>query len=69
MQISPEGFPKPPASRTAYGIIPDSGGVTSMLDRLPMAVQAGFWASLRRLGVDGRRTGAGRLLANWPELP
>ena len=33
------------------------------------SVQAGFWASLRRLGVDGRRTGAGRLLANWPELP
>lgn len=30
------------------------------------SVQAGFWASLRRLGLDGRRGGAGRLVAGWP---
>jgi arylmalonate decarboxylase len=29
------------------------------------SVQAGFWATLRGLGVDGRRTGAGRLVAEW----
>jgi maleate cis-trans isomerase len=29
------------------------------------SVQAGFWATLRRLGVDGRRGGAGRLVAAW----
>ncbi|MCU0757678.1 MAG: aspartate/glutamate racemase family protein [Steroidobacteraceae bacterium] len=30
------------------------------------SVQAGFWASLRRLGLDGRQGGAGRLVAVWP---
>ncbi|MFO1426014.1 MAG: aspartate/glutamate racemase family protein [Steroidobacteraceae bacterium] len=30
------------------------------------SVQAGFWASLRGLGIDGRCGGAGRLLAEWP---
>ena len=29
------------------------------------SVQAGFWASLRHLGVDGRRDGGGRLLRDW----
>jgi maleate cis-trans isomerase len=29
------------------------------------AVQAGYWASLRRLGIDGRQTGKGRLLEVW----
>lgn len=33
------------------------------------SVQAGFWASLHRLGIDGRRGGAGRLVADWPALP
>jgi hypothetical protein len=32
-------------------------------------VQAGFWASLRCLGIDARRGGAGRLLEHWPALP
>lgn len=30
------------------------------------SVQAGFWAMLRRLGVDARQDGAGRLLREWP---
>lgn len=30
------------------------------------SVQAGFWAMLRRLGLDGRQAGAGRLLREWP---
>lgn len=29
------------------------------------SVQAGYWASLRRVGFDGRQTGAGRLLEQW----
>lgn len=29
------------------------------------SVQAGYWASLRRLGFDGRQIGAGRLLEQW----
>ena len=29
------------------------------------SVQAGFWASLRHLGVDGRRDDCGRLLRSW----
>lgn len=29
------------------------------------SVQAGYWASLKRLGYDGRRAGAGRLLETW----
>jgi arylmalonate decarboxylase len=29
------------------------------------SVQAGFWASLRRLGIDARRGDAGRLVADW----
>jgi maleate cis-trans isomerase len=29
------------------------------------SVQAGYWASLRRLGIDGRHAGHGRLLASW----
>lgn len=29
------------------------------------SVQAGYWACLRRLGVDGRRIGAGELLQRW----
>ena len=29
------------------------------------SVQAGFWASLRHLGVDGRRDDGGRLLRDW----
>jgi maleate cis-trans isomerase len=29
------------------------------------SVQAGYWASLRRLGVDGRLRGYGRLLEHW----
>jgi maleate cis-trans isomerase len=29
------------------------------------SVQAGYWASLRRLGVDGRQGGNGRLLEIW----
>lgn len=29
------------------------------------SVQAGYWAALRRLGVDGRRLGAGRLVETW----
>ena len=33
------------------------------------AIFQGIDASLRRLGIDGRRAGAGRLLASWPELP
>ncbi len=33
------------------------------------SVQAGFWASLRRLGIEGRRSDAGRLVADWPALP
>ena len=33
------------------------------------SVQAGFWASLQRLGVEGRRAGAGRLIENWPAVP
>lgn len=32
------------------------------------SVQAGWWAALRRAGIDGRREGAGRLLAEWPAL-
>lgn len=30
------------------------------------SVQAGFWAMLRRMGIDGRQDGAGRLLREWP---
>lgn len=33
------------------------------------SVQAGFWASLQRLGLDGPRAGAGRLVERWPALP
>jgi len=29
------------------------------------SVQAGYWSSLRRLGIDGRHDGAGRLLRQW----
>jgi maleate cis-trans isomerase len=29
------------------------------------SVQAGFWSTLRRLGIDARRGGAGRLVADW----
>lgn len=29
------------------------------------SVQAGYWASLRRLGIDGRRGFGGRLLKTW----
>jgi maleate cis-trans isomerase len=29
------------------------------------SVQAGFWASLRRLGLDGRQDGFGRLISTW----
>ncbi len=29
------------------------------------SVQSGYWASLRRLGIDGRRPGNGRLLEIW----
>jgi maleate isomerase len=29
------------------------------------SVQAGYWATLRRAGFDGRQTGAGRLLEQW----
>ena len=29
------------------------------------SVQAGFWASLRRLGIDGRQAGCGRLIFDW----
>ncbi len=29
------------------------------------SVQAGYWASLRRLGIDGRRTFGGSLLKTW----
>jgi maleate cis-trans isomerase len=29
------------------------------------SVQAGYWASLRRLGLDGRQSGNGRLLDLW----
>lgn len=29
------------------------------------SVQAGYWASLRRLGIDGRREDGGRLLRCW----
>lgn len=29
------------------------------------SVQAGYWASLRRLAIDGRHQGLGRLLATW----
>jgi maleate cis-trans isomerase len=29
------------------------------------SVQAGFWASLKRLGIDGRQSGSGRLLERW----
>jgi maleate cis-trans isomerase len=29
------------------------------------SVQAGFWASLRRLGINGRQAGSGRLLEQW----
>jgi arylmalonate decarboxylase len=29
------------------------------------SVQAGFWASLRHLGIDGRRAAGGRLLRGW----
>ncbi len=29
------------------------------------SVQAGFWATMRRLGIDGRQGGAGRLVAEW----
>jgi maleate isomerase len=29
------------------------------------SVQAGYWASLKRLGVNGRCTSAGRLLQQW----
>jgi maleate cis-trans isomerase len=29
------------------------------------SVQAGYWAGLRRLGVDGRRKGFGRLVEQW----
>ncbi len=32
------------------------------------SVQAGFWATMRRLGVDARQGGAGRLVAEW-QLP
>mgnify|MGYP000449591900 CR=1 FL=1 len=32
------------------------------------SVQAGFWATMRRLGIDGRQGGAGRLVAEW-QLP
>lgn len=31
------------------------------------SVQAGFWASLQRLGIDARCSGAGRLLRDWPQ--
>jgi maleate cis-trans isomerase len=30
------------------------------------SVQASFWASLRKLGVDAPQRGAGRLLSKWP---
>ena len=30
------------------------------------SVQAGFWACLQRLGIDGRQSGAGQLIARWP---
>lgn len=30
------------------------------------AVQASFWASMRRLGLDAPQRGAGRLLSKWP---
>lgn len=33
------------------------------------SVQAGFWASLQRLGVDGCQSGAGRLLRDWIDSP
>lgn len=29
------------------------------------SVQAGYWATLRKLGLDGRRVGAGRLIERW----
>ena len=29
------------------------------------SIQAGFWASLRRLGYPGRRSGCGRLIDRW----
>jgi maleate cis-trans isomerase len=29
------------------------------------SVQAGYWASLRRLGIDGRQRGYGRLIEHW----
>jgi maleate cis-trans isomerase len=29
------------------------------------SVQAGFWAALRRLGVNGRQDGFGRLISTW----
>jgi maleate isomerase len=29
------------------------------------SVQAGYWASLHRLGIDGRQRGYGRLLEHW----
>jgi maleate cis-trans isomerase len=29
------------------------------------SVQAGFWATLREVGIDGRRTGFGRLVQEW----
>ncbi len=29
------------------------------------SVQAGYWACLRRLGIDGRQSGAGQLLELW----
>ena len=29
------------------------------------SVQAGFWAALRRIGLDGRQEGYGRLLSTW----
>jgi len=29
------------------------------------SVQAGYWAVLRRVGVDGRRSGFGRLIETW----
>ncbi len=29
------------------------------------SVQAGFWATMRRLGIDARQPGAGRLIREW----
>jgi maleate isomerase len=30
------------------------------------SVQAGFWATLRTAGIDGRQDGTGRLIREWP---